>query len=928
MIRRRNVTHLLLTALLGSILLAATPTWAVETIQILVMRVEFPFEEEDDFTTGGRGLFDLRTPEEALSDDDENENPFRYPYDTPPHGVDYLNNHLTALANYVDVASRSQVELEWFIYPPEGDAYTAPKNLAWYGSASDDKEQFERWVTFLYDALDLVEPDIPRIKGYDSYLVFNSSISFQDILSTELPALALTPAEFERFGIDMPSETSTPQGKSSMWFIPQQIQQPGGVIGMNGTFVSTFLASLGVPVLVNTATGGSSVGGWTVMDIGSDNLIQRRTRAGDTTSVLGFVPCLPMAWEQIRLGWLEPVEVHADTTINLAYLGLRDTELPHAIKVPITGDEYFLIELRKSIRDSGTFPDWDHPEIELSVGDTSAGESEGSVWLRPENDFYDAYTPGSGVLVYHVDEERIRQWEPTNEINSHRERPSIYLVEADGYRDVGLTNFFGHPRSSEGIGSPRDPFSVTGDTLYALGDVEPGHPVSLANDGSHSGIRIITSQLGVTGDSVAVTVEWVDTPDVPQRVARDIGAPVVEGITVGAVFEEWSGESTEQMVLFATQDGNIWLLNSDLEPMYTTDGVVGHTDITLAHKPEITGSGEITVHGADAVVRFQYASSGGQGGTSTNWVPTTTSAAAWIPPNMQADLDRDGTQDVVLHMSLPLPDGTYDSKPAMSPYQDYTIIGQPTIGIRPVGSSDGFGYAYYTYRRRVDAVSRTGLELARFELGFADSTEAFTGPTLTTSRGAVLPGKHAIWLVDGDLTDARKGPLVPGTISGAGALLQTESGQTGAYVATEQGWIYGYPGLLGDAVPLWGQYYADAAHSNTVDVTQFPGQVPTITAVMPSDRAFCWPSPVGNAEGHLRFYLTQRADVEARVYNAVGELVWRGSREMAATNPNTEHDILWPGGTEFASGLYLIRLEATAENGSHSGVTIPVGIVR
>jgi hypothetical protein len=925
MIRRRNVTHLLLTALLGSILLAATPTWAVETIQILVMRVDFPYEEEDDFTTGGRGLFDLRTPEEALSDDDENENPFRYPYDTPPHGVDFLNNHLTALANYVDVASRSQVELEWFIYPPEGDAYTAPKNLAWYGSASDDKEQFERWVTFLYDALGLVEPDIPRIKGYDSYLVFNSSISFQDILSTELPALALTPAEFERFGIGLPSETSTPQGKSSMWFIPQQIQQPGGVIGMNGTFVSTFLASLGVPVLVNTATGGSSVGGWTVMDIGSDNLIQRRTSAGDTTSVLGFVPCLPMAWEQIRLGWLEPVEVHADTTINLAYLGLRNTELPHAIKVPITGDEYFLIELRKSIRDSGTFPDWDHPEIEMSVGDTSAGGSEGSVWLRPENDFYDAYTPGSGVLVYHVDEERIRQWEPTNEINSHRERPSIYLVEADGYRDVGLTNYFGHPRSSEGIGSPRDPFSVTGDTLYALGDIEPGHPVSLANDGSHSGIRIITSQLGVTGDSVAVTVEWVDTPDAPERVARNIGAPVVEGITVGAVFEQWSGESTEEMVLFATQDGNIWLLNSDLEPMYTTDGIIGHTDITLTHKPEITGSGEIAVHGPDSVVQLKYVASGGQGGASSSWSINTLNAAEWTPPPIRADLGRDGTAEVVYEEL----DSWVTGKPAYSPIPDFDpFVGQPTIGIRPVGTSDGFGYMYRAQTRKVTAYSPTRLELARFELGFADSTEVFTGPVLTTSRGAVLPGKHAIWLVEGDLTDARKGPLVPGTISGAGALLQTESGQTGAYVATEQGWIYGYPGLLGDAVPLWGQYYADASHSNTVDVTQFPGQVPIIAEVMPSDRAFCWPSPVGNAEGHLRFYLTQRADVEAHIYNAVGELVWQFSVLAAQTFANTENQLAWPGGRKFASGLYLIRLEATAEDGSHSGVTIPVGIVR
>ncbi len=879
---------------------------APQSIHLLALRVEFPFEDPDDFTTGGRGVFDLRTPAEALAAADTNENVFRYPYDLPPHDANFLSNHLHALANYLHVASRGQVNLTWEMFPPTGAAYTAPRELAWYGSASNDADQLDRWVTFLNDALGVSAADIGALNRFDSFLVFNASVSRQEILSTELPALALTPVELAR------STVTVPSGVQSAWFIPQQIQEPGGVIGLNGTFVSTFFATQNVPVLLNTATGGSSLGGWTVMDIGSDNLIRRLKPNGDTTAVLGFIPALPMAWEQTRLGWLDPVEVRRDTTMQLAYLGISNTDLSHAIRVPITQDEYYLLELRKSIKDTGDFRTWDHPEIDYSRDDTSG------VWLRPKNDFYDAYTPGSGVIVYHVDEARIRQWEPTNEVNNHRERPGIYIVEADGYRDIGIVNLLGHPRSSQGIGNPQDPFKVTGDTLHATGEWGPGRPVSIANDGSHTGIRIVTSPYGVTGDSVTVSVQWINESNESARRTRYVGGSVVEGVTAGPLFEAWTSLTTDTVIVFATNDQNVWVLDTDLEPVQSDTGVIGRTNFPILHKPAITGNGEITVYGANQTARFVH--------SATGWRRYESATDPWIAPTLVADLDRDGFPYTIRWDSVGVIAAAKSSAETWTFSVGDSLVAQPTIG---TWQDDGFGYLYAATPRRVVVISRKGLEVDRFNIGSADSTWRFSHPALTRETGYVASGESFVLVRDRDrsatLFDDGRIHLA-GRMAATPAIVSRDNALR-IYSATDDGWLTRIDVTSTGGQPVWSQLYGDAKNSNTPRVISSTGPTPS-SELMPRDQAFCWPSPVGNTEAHIRFYLTSRADIEARVYTSLGELVWRGTLDAGASSPNAHHEMTWPGGVKFASGLYLIRLEAKGVNGSRSGITIPVGIAK
>jgi hypothetical protein len=893
---------------------------AAETIHILALRVEFPLEDPDDFTSGGLGVFDMRSVAEVLSADADSA--FRYPYDPPPHDAQFLDDHLRALAHYVEVASRGELDITWEIFPPDpADSYVAPRDLAWYGSGSSDEERLRRWVVFLKDALDvhrerlLGTGDVGALDRFNSFLVFNASVTLQDILSTELPPIVLTGAEIASTGVDIPSAVG------SAWFMPQQIQIPGGVIGLNGSFAKTFLASLGLPILLNTSNGNLAMGGWTLMDVGSDNLIIRpRVGTEDSVIVLSFVPALPMAWEQMRLGWLEPIAVRSDTTVHLAGLSVQNTDLAQAIKVPITEDEYFLLELRRS---SNTDDETHHPEIEYTIDDTSG------VWLWPKDGDYDAYTPGSGVLVFHVDEDRIRRWEPDNAINAHINQPGIFLVEADGYRDIGTANALGHPRAREGVGSKNDPFPTTGEkTLYADGTPGADRPISLANDGSETGIEITFAPYGTTGDSVAVTVSkqgyW----------AQYIGGTIVEGIAVyHNIPTGWPTPSRLFAVAFATADGAIWARTEGLD-CYSDDSAAFDPCFSnpIARFPEpvvrkvvleeweFGMRGSILVIGATTAIRYQV----------TDWVwdkGTVVTDVPEVPTVLRTDLDRDSVLHDITWTDAGMISASKNGSHLWEVELGDSLVAPPSVGVYDEWN---YGYLYAATRRAVHVISRTGLEVERYELSKADSTDFFTGPPLTTTCGNVaITGKSTIYVFSRDSRETHKTP-VPGRISGAFALIQDDAPH--AIVATTDGWVHEIPLEWdcdqGGVSPFWGQLYGDGASTNSWRMSRIWSTNPPPSELMPKDRTYLHPNPVGNTEGRLRFYLTKQADVEMHVYNGVGELVWQKSLAASSTFANADNEIVWPGGTKFSSGLYLVRVVARASDGSSNGYTLPIGIAR
>ena len=435
----------------------------VEDWRILVLRVDFLLEEPDEPTTTGRGGFDLRSLAEALPD-------YTQPYDTPPHDRVHYEHHLEALARYYDVVSQGRVRIESRVFPRAlAEAYTLPRPALSYGNGRSPEEIGRLWRELLVDAVDLAsaDPDGPDFAAFDSYLVIHAGRGHEIGQLNDIRSVFLRPADLDEHG--GPVEAGGAVIREA-WILPEAVDF-GGRGGLNGLMAKLFGHQLGLPGLSNFARGLPALGGWSLMDVGANG--SGFVRLGEELEfVVGMVPPHPMAWSKARLGWIEPLEVRRDTVVQIL-AGDRPAvgggEV-HAVRVPLSPTEYLLLENRQQRGRTGHdlprevhWPDhfefsWIEPEeaelshrITAAESDSLAGRGAG-VWLQADE--YDAFVPGSGVLIWHVDE-AVMAAAPPEGFNNERERPGLMLVEADGSRDIG-NPFFGRQDLVEGTRS--DPF--------------------------------------------------------------------------------------------------------------------------------------------------------------------------------------------------------------------------------------------------------------------------------------------------------------------------------------------------------------------------------------------------------------------------------------------------------------------------------------
>ena len=480
----------------------STPTVAqepasVQEWNILALRVDFPFEELDELTTTGRGEFDLRSPAEAESNYD-------LPFDIPPHDRRYFEHHLDALASYYRVVSEGQVEISYSVFPRElKQAYTLPFAALDYGNGRTDDEIDAKWGQLLVDAVAEAAgagEDGPIFSDFDSFLLFHAGVGHETGLLNDIRSVYLSPADLERI-LPEPILVGDEQFQvSDAWILPEAASFQGQG-GLNGLLAKFFGHQLGLPGLSNFADGLPAVGGWSLMDVGA-NALGFVTVGDSLNPIVGFVPSHPMAWSKARLGWIEPVEVLRDTTISLIATD-RSADLAKALRIPITENEYFLVENRQQrgeLKIAGSESRFAGREIVEIDGESIefSGEGQSGVWRQVGE--WDAFVPGSGILIWHVDETRIAEALIDGFINDDPNRPGIVLEEADGYRDIGNPNF---DRLDQIEGSADDPFLASGASLFGPGTV----PDTRSNNDTSTGIEV--EVLSDPADTMEVQVRFL-----------------------------------------------------------------------------------------------------------------------------------------------------------------------------------------------------------------------------------------------------------------------------------------------------------------------------------------------------------------------------------------------------------------------------------
>ncbi len=397
----------------------AATTAGIDTLRVAALRVQFVPDSLK--TTTGNGRFDLSEGGDAV-------------IDRPPHNKTYFEHQLLALRNYFRTVSNGRLIIEYRVWPDDlNDAYDLPHDMVYYSGEEDEQRRKLRWAELLRDAVSIAwQRDAVPFDRFDTVIVFHAGVGKDFAFDfTE------TPFDIQSVFLDWETVREMLGGGDAFYggieaggariregiILPESQSQKGYELGLLGTAVFLTGSRLGMPNLFDTRTGRPGIGKWGMMDQGSYNSY-------------GLIPAHPSAWEKVYMGWEEAIEV---STLEEAVIGCFGTRsAPRILKVPITEDEYFLLENRQQDPNhDGITYGRDENGRRVKFDSTGTLKAEEGLGVITRIDEYDYGLPGSGILIWHIDERVIRQNLLSNTVNNDPSHRGVKLIECDGPQDIG-----------------------------------------------------------------------------------------------------------------------------------------------------------------------------------------------------------------------------------------------------------------------------------------------------------------------------------------------------------------------------------------------------------------------------------------------------------------------------------------------------------
>jgi M6 family metalloprotease-like protein len=385
-----------------------------DTVRILALMVEFQPDENNKTT--GEGEFDLSTLADPV-------------IDPPPHDASYFQNQLKALSNYYQSVSHDKLIVTGQVFPI---VLTLPKEMGEYNPNTSDEATDRGLAELFRDAIQFADSAGVSFSVFNCFVVFHAGVGKdidlgfdftpQDIPSTflDLDYLRTYLADGDPDYAGIPVENGNEPVQEGI-VLPETENQDGYEFGLLGIIAQKFAFQIGLPALWNTENGRSGIGRWGLMDQGSGNFS-------------GLIPAEPSAFSKVLMGWEAPVDVLSGDSLKVTCSKASGNRI---YRIPINDHEYFLIENRMH----------DSNGDSIAVGRDSEGDSvvfrsDGVIEVsKPgvivEVDEYDFGLPGSGILIWHVDENVVLENISTNRINNDPSHRGVDLEEADGAQDIG-----------------------------------------------------------------------------------------------------------------------------------------------------------------------------------------------------------------------------------------------------------------------------------------------------------------------------------------------------------------------------------------------------------------------------------------------------------------------------------------------------------
>ena len=415
------------------LLLLSQLIFAQQELKICALRVSF--QEDQNSLTTGNGLF--------LMDTTDNET---FTIDPPPHNRSYFQDQIIAVKNYFLAASKGQLVISGKVFPlSQNDSYQLPYEMNYYNPNTTDEENDRQLAQLLIDAVQMADsdPDID-FSQFDVVAVFHAGVGKDidvgfDETPQDIPSLYLS-FDFLKDNIGN-SFTGINVDNGNVIIkngiiLPETESQVDFQLGITGIFASNIGSHLGMYDLFSASEQVTGIGQFGLMDVGQFN-------------VRGLMPAIPSAFSRALVGWDIPQEISSpqDSIQVNRFMG-ELTQNNSIIKIPINSDEYYLLEYRgdRTINIDSAYiaiaEDKDEEPTYLEVLQTYIPNNitiSDSTGVLLKVDDYDWGLPGSGILIWHIDEKVIAEKAEINRINDDPENRGVDLEEADGSQDIGFS---------------------------------------------------------------------------------------------------------------------------------------------------------------------------------------------------------------------------------------------------------------------------------------------------------------------------------------------------------------------------------------------------------------------------------------------------------------------------------------------------------
>lgn len=465
-------------------------------LKVAFIRISFPLEEYPGVTSDG--TYEMLTREICGE----------YTIDAAPHDQNYFNSHVEAVDNYFRAVSKGKFGLDLNktkVFPNgNSDSYLIKKPMNYYNELGQEDLHENRITHLLKDGIQAAyDKDQLDFTNFDLVAIIHPGVG-QDF---KLPFLDPTPEDIPSTFIDekmvikhlggpiqiglssIQSGVILPATQNHIIMdetIYEALTNPCELqYSITGTWALMIGFAVGLPPLWNLETGSSGVGVFALMDQGSNN-------------ANGIIPAPPNAWTRIYAGWetAEKIEYPGRITLN-------SDKGSSVIKIPISNDEYYLVENRNNwfrngvSIDSARYSTWEKTDKYPSVIEVlfdSVGVMKNAYGVISSLPKYDLGLPGSGLLIWHIDEKKINEGIETFKINEDRNQRGIDLEEADGAQDIGhISNLLTDPSS----GYWGDMWFAENNEYYRANLSESmdftsyTYPNTKSNSGANSGINIL-----------------------------------------------------------------------------------------------------------------------------------------------------------------------------------------------------------------------------------------------------------------------------------------------------------------------------------------------------------------------------------------------------------------------------------------------------